>query len=149
MKRDRQIKVGVGMNYRIEAQSKRRIRIRLKRTQITEEEARILEYAFSGMPGVTKVTVYRPTGGCALEFDCGADEIRNRLDRFRFENVNLLAEEEKQRISVSEMKSRKLDEQLKTKLRLRILAETVADIAMPMPIQVGYHLWQLVTLKNL
>ena len=72
-----------------------------------------------------------------------------RLDRFRFENVNLLAEEEKQRISVSEMKSRKLDEQLKTKLRLRILAETVADIAMPMPIQVGYHLWQLVTLKNL
>ena len=95
------------------------------------------------------MTVYRPTGGCALEFDCGADEIRNRLDRFRFENVNLLAEEEKQRISVSEMKSRKLDEQLKTKLRLRILAETVADIAMPMPIQVGYHLWQLVTLKNL
>ena len=92
MKRDRQIKVGVGMNYRIEAQSKRRIRIRLKRTHITEEEARILEYAFSGMPGVTKVTVYRPTGGCALEFDCGADEIRNRLDRFRFENVNLLAE---------------------------------------------------------
>ena len=137
------------MNYHIEAQSKRRIRIRLKRTQITEEEARILEYAFSGMPGVTKVTVYRPTGGCALEFDCGADEIRNRLDRFRFENVNLLAEEEKQRISVSEMKSRKLDEQLKTRLRLRILAEMAADIALPMPVQVGYHIWQMITLKNL
>ena len=53
------------MNYRIEAQSKRRIRIRLKRTRITDEEARILEYAFSGMQGVTKVTVYRATGGCA------------------------------------------------------------------------------------
>ena len=47
------------------------------------------------------------------------------------------------------MKSRKLDEQLKTKLRLRILAEMAADIAMPMPVQVGYHLWQMITLKNL
>ena len=64
------------MNYRIEAQSKRRIRIRLKRTHITEEEARILEYAFSGMPGVTKVTVYRPTGGCARKaaYQCVGDE---------------------------------------------------------------------------
>ncbi len=137
------------MNYRIEAQSKRRIRVRLRSSKLTEEEARILEYAFSGMPGVTKVTVYRATGGCALEYDCEVGEIRRKLDQFRFENVEMLAKEEGQRISVSEMKSRKLDEQLKTKLRLRILAEMAADIAMPMPVQVGYHLWQMVTLKNL
>ena len=94
------------MNYRIEAQSKRRIRVRLRlrSSKLTEEEARILEYAFSGMPGVTKVTVYRATGGCALEYDCGVGEILRRLDRFRFENVE---------------------------------------------IQVGYHIWQMITLKNL
>ena len=137
------------MNYHIEAQSKRRIRIRLKRAKLTEEEAQILEYAFSGMPGVTKVTVYRATGGCALEYSCEADVILRKLDQFRFENVDLLAQEEKQRISAAEMKSRKLDEQLKTKLRLRILAETAADIALPMPVQIGYHLWQLITLKKL
>ncbi len=137
------------MNYHIEARSKRRIRIRLKRAILTEEEAQILEYAFSGMPGVTKVTVYRATGGCALEYSCEADAILRKLDQFRFENVDLLAREEEQRISVSEMKSRKLDEQLKTKLRLRILAETAADIALPMPVQIGYHLWQLITLKKL
>ena len=118
------------MKYRIEAQSKRRIRVRLRSFGLTEEEARILEYAF-------------------LEFDCGIDEILRRLDRFRFENVDMLAREEEKRISMSEMKSRKLDEQLKTKLRLRILAEMAADIAMPMPVQVGYHLWQMITLKNL
>ena len=106
------------MNYRIEAQSKRRIRVRLRNSKLSEEEARILEYAFSGMPGVTKVTVYRATGGCALEFDCGAEEILRRLDRFRFENVEMFAGEEQQRISAAEMKSRKLDEKLKTKLRL-------------------------------
>ena len=32
---------------------------------------------------------------------------------------------------------------------MRILVEMVADIAMPMPVQVGYHLWQMITLKNL
>ena len=100
------------MNYHIEAMSKRRIRIRMKRARLTEEEARILEYAFAGMPGVTKVTLYRATGGCALEYECEAEEILKKLDHFRFENVELLVEEEKQRISASEMKSRKLDFQL-------------------------------------
>ena len=137
------------MNYHIEAQSKRRIRIRLRNSKLTEEEARILEFVFSGMPGVTKVTVYRATGGCALEYDCGAEEILIRLDRFRFENVRMFAREEEQRISLKEMESRKLDEQLKTKLRLRILAEMVFDIVLPMPVQVGYHLWQMITLKKL
>ena len=137
------------MNYHIEAQSKRRIRIRLRNSKLTEEEARILEFVFSGMPGVTKVTVYRATGGCALEYDCGAEEILRRLDRFRFENVRMFAREEEQRISLKEMESRKLDEQLKTRLRLRILAEMVFDIALPMPVQVGYHLWQMITLKKL
>ena len=101
------------------------------------------------MPGVTKVTVYRATGGCALEYNCGVDEILGRLDRFRFENVQMLAREEEERISLNEMKSRKLDEKLKTKLRLRILAETVADLVMPMPVQLGYHIWQMITLKKL
>ena len=137
------------MNYRIEAQSKRRIRVRLRSTKLTEEEAQILKYAFSSMPGVTKVTVYQATGGCALEYNCGVDEILGRLDRFRFENVQMLAREEEERISLNEMKSRKLDEKLKTKLRLRILAETVADLVMPMPVQLGYHIWQMITLKRL
>ena len=137
------------MYYHIEAQSKRRIRVRLRSSKLTEEEARILEYAFSGMPGVTKVTVYRATGDCALEFNCRVDEILGRLDRFRFENVEAFAREEEKRISLKEMESRKLDEQLKAKLRLRILAETAADIALPMPVQIGYHLWQMITLKKL
>lgn len=137
------------MNYCIEAQSKRRIRVRLRGSKLTREEADILDYAFSGIPGVKKVTVYRETGCCALEFDCDVTEILKRLDRFRFENVDLLAEEEKKRITVAEVRDRKLDQQLKTKLRLRIVAETAADLFMPMPVQLAYHLWQLVTLKNL
>ena len=137
------------MNYRIEAKSNRRIRIRLRSSALTKEEADILKYAFGAMPGVTKVTVYMATGGCAIEYTCPVDEILERLDRFRFENVDMLAREEDLRISASEMKTRKLDQQLKRKLRLRILVETVADIALPMPVQIGYHVWQMITLRNL
>jgi hypothetical protein len=50
---------------------------------------------------------------------------------------------------MAEMKNRKLDQQLKQRLRLRILLETVADLALPMPVQIGYHVWQMITLKHL
>ena len=140
---------GDAMKYRIECQTRHRIRIRLFTTRLSAEETKILEYAFSGIPGVTGVTVYRPTAGCALEYDCSQDEILRRLDRFRFENVEMLAKEEDSRINAEEMRARKLDPKLKRRLRTRILLETVADLALPAPVQIGYHAWQMLTLKNL
>ncbi len=137
------------MNYQIMAQSKHRMRVRLRCTKLTKEEAQILTYAFSSIPGVRKVTVYQETGGCALEYGCPPEDILKRLDRFRFENVDLLVREEDKRISISEMKNRKLDQQLKNKLRMRVLLETVTDLALPMPVQLGYHVWQMITLKDL
>ena len=50
---------------------------------------------------------------------------------------------------LAEMKNRKLDQQLKNKLRMRVLLETVTDLALPMPVQLGYHVWQMITLKDL
>ena len=137
------------MKYRIECQTRHRIRIRLFTTRLSAEEAKILEYAFSGIPGVRSVTVYRASAGCALEYDCSRDEILRRLDRFRFENVEMLAKEEDSRINAEEMRARKLDPKLKRRLRTRILLETVADLALPAPVQIGYHAWQMLTLKNL
>lgn len=137
------------MKYRIEARSNRRIRIRLASGKLTKEEAGILKYAFAAIPGVNKVEVFCATGGVALEHDGAVEEILRRMDRFRFENVVMMAHEESTHISAAEMKNRKLDQDLKRKLRLRILVETVADIALPVPIQIGYHVWQMITLKDL
>ena len=136
------------MKYRIESENRTRIRIRLFTGKLSPEQAEILEYAFSAMEGVDRVTVYRETGGCALFFHCPKEEIIKRLDAFRFENVQMMAREELTRISASEMKNRKLDPALKRRLRMHILAETVFDIAMPMPLQVGYHIYQMITLKQ-
>ena len=96
------------------------------------------------------MTVYRATGCCSLEFDCKKMEILDQLNRFRLGNVKVLADgEENKRISVAEMKNRKLDQQLKNKLRLRIIMEAAADMVLPMPVQLAYHAWQVVTLRNL
>ncbi len=138
-----------GKKYRIEADAGHRIRIRLCVSRLTEEQAEILRCVFSGSSGVKKVTVYRNTAGCALEYSCSREAILAKLDQFRFENVRMMAEKEEMRISAEEMKNRKLAPALKRKLRLRILAETAADIALPMPVQLLYHTWQLITLKDL
>ena len=61
----------------------------------------------------------------------------------------MMAEEEKRSISAEEMKERKLDPGLKNRLRARILAEAVADALLPVPVQLGFHLYQMVTLRNL
>ena len=135
------------MKYRIVSETAHRMRLRLYRPSLSREEAAILEYAFSGIEGVSKVTIYRATAGCALEYTCPAEEILRRLDSFRFENVKVLTDQG--RISASEMRERKLDPALKRRLRMRVLAETVFDIVMPMPLQLGYHAYQMITLKDI
>ena len=65
-----------------------------------------------------------------------------------------MAEEEikaetKGRVSKEELKARKMDPNLKKKLRRRIILEAGADLILPAPVQLAYHLYQLVTLKEL
>ena len=65
-----------------------------------------------------------------------------------------MAEEEiksgaKGHVSREELKVRKMDPMLKKKLRRRIILEAGADLLMPVPVQMAYHLYQLVTLKEL
>lgn len=137
------------MKYSIAASSARRTRVRFYVPRLTDEDAELLEEVFSCIPGVNKVTVYQATCGCAFEHTCPREDILRRLDAFRFENVVMMTEKINPYISRDEMKERKLDPKLKNKLRMRIMAETLFDIAAPMPIQMGYHVWHLITLKEL
>ena len=63
--------------------------------------------------------------------------------------MELFASELDDRISREELKRRKLSPEVKNRLRRKVLIETAADLLMPAPLQVGYHIYQLVTLKNL
>ena len=140
------------MRYHIEAETRHRIRIRIGIRKLTDEQAQILQYAFSRAPGVTGVTTYKATGGCAITYNCDRSEIVRRLNTFNYDNVQMMAEKkavENARISSEEMKNRKLDPQLKRKLRTRILGEAIADALLPLPVQLAYHAYQMITLKEL
>jgi hypothetical protein len=53
------------------------------------------------------------------------------------------------KISLEEIKERRLTPDAKRRIREKIALETVADMVLPLPLQVGYHFFQLVTLKSL
>ena len=108
-----------------------------------------MQYAFCAIKGVESVTVYRATASCAFVYNGDRELILKKLDAFNFENVTLLAKEESTLISAEEVRSRKLDPALKSRLRMRVLLETIADLALPVPIQLGYHAWQMITLKDI
>ena len=91
------------------------------------------------------------SAGCAITFTGDRREIIRRLNCFNFDNVQMMAkkEEEHARISAEEMRKRKLDPELKRKLRMRILGEAIADTVLPLPVQLAYHAYQMVTLKEM
>ena len=85
------------MDYRIEAETKHRIRIRIGIRKLSEEQAKILKYAFSHAPGVSEVTVYKASAGCAIAYTGDRSEIIRRLNSFNFDNVQMMAERQDQR----------------------------------------------------
>ena len=114
------------MDYHIEAETKHRIRIKIGIRKLTQEQANILRYTFSHAPGVTDVTIYRATGGCAITYNGDRGEIIRRLNAFNYDNVQMMAEKK-------DIEN----------------AEAVADAVLPLPVQLAYHAYQMVTLKQL
>ncbi len=139
------------MRYRIEHLSQHRLRIRVQNGALTEYSREILDYALNGIPGVRKVIFYPATGGIGIAFDGPAEEVTRRLDRLRFDNVTMMAGqiEADPSIDMEELRQRRLSPELKSRLRRRILLESAADMLLPMPVQMGYHLYQLITLREI
>lgn len=138
------------MRYRIEHESAHRIRLRLYTGPLTDSQAQVLTYALSSIEEVTSVSVYQATGGIAVCYSHDRDLILGKLDSFQFENVTMLAEEmdKHPHIDEDEMRERKLSPQLKRKLRTRIVVEAAADMILPMPVQLAWHVYQFISLKD-
>ena len=137
------------MRYRIENETGKHLRIRLLSGKISNSEAEVLQYALLSSKVISEATVFRATGGVALPYTCGRDEILGRLERFQFANVERFAEDMEAGIGLEEVQRRKLTPELKRKLRTRMLIEMAADVVMPMHVQLAYHAYQLVTLRDI
>ena len=138
------------MRYQIMHRSAHRLRIRIPERTLTDSSQEVLEYALGAIPGVTKVDFYPATGGIGLHFDGDVTAITDRLDRMRFDNVEMMAREldADQSIGVEELRERKLSPRLKRRLRTRIALESAADLLLPAPVQMAYPVYQLVTLRE-
>lgn len=137
------------MKYQIRHASNHRIRVDLLQGKLTDSQADVLRYALSHIRNVTHVEIYQATGNVALTYQGERQPVLDKLDSLDYSNVTLFAKDLDTRIDTEELRQRKLTPELKAKLRTRILLETAADIFLPMPLQVGYHVYQLITLKGL
>lgn len=136
------------MQFRILNETNHRMRIRLYAGRISDYQEEILQFAFGAITGVKKVTVYHATGNIALEYTGNRNLILEKLKNFDYDNVTMMAEKLEEGIGMDEMMRRKLDPELKRRLRLRVVGETIADMVLPLPLQLGYHAYQLITLKD-
>lgn len=137
------------MKYLVKHYSNHRIRVDLLRGKLTDSQADVLRYALSQIKGVSRVDIYKETGRAALAYQGSGQLILDKLANLNFANVTMFAQDLDNRIDTQELRERRLTPELKAKLRTRILLETAADIFLPLPLQVGYHVYQLITLKGL
>ena len=137
------------MHYVIKNETAHRIRVRLPFCPLTGAQQEVLDFALGSMEEISRLTFYPSTGGLAIEYTHGREKILKRLATFHMENVPLMARTLPDHISLDEMKERRLDPAVKARLRLRIVAESAADMLLPAPMQLAYHIYQLITLKDI
>lgn len=138
------------MDFIIMHETSKYMRLRVRSGHLTSSEAEILKYVLENRRGVSHVKIYPASGGIAFSYEQGdREQIMQRLSALQFRNVKMFARELDGTINQEEIKRRKLSPEVKARLRRKMVVEAVADILMPMPVQVGYHVYQLVTLRDL
>lgn len=161
------------MNFTIEHQTPGAMRIRMEGKKPSERTAAAICAILSRTQGIRDVRIYPATRGLRISYSMDrADVIRilRELDPETIREVKQEMKAEKRElleklqniqdphlleaalqnhtVDSKELSTRKLDPELKRKMRQRILVEAGADLLLPAPVQLAYHAWQLVTLKS-
>ena len=140
------------MDFVIQHQTASYLRLHLRRGRFSAAEAEVLEYleyALSNLKGVSCIKLYPSSGGIAFSYKGDKESILRRLRELQFQNVKMFAKNLGDSIGSEEIARRKLSPAVKRKLRCKVIAEAAADLLLPAPVQLGYHVYQLVTLKDL
>ncbi len=135
------------MRYSIRHETANSIRLRLFSDMTAEDRKRDLKSALLEIDGIQKVTFYPATSGLRLEYSCGRQQLLESLDRL-CPSENMAEAETEAPITSEELERRKLHPEVKKKMRNEILAEAVADLILPMPVQFAYHVYQIAKLKS-
>ncbi|MCR5526910.1 MAG: hypothetical protein K6F39_05950 [Lachnospiraceae bacterium] len=138
------------MKFSVEHENRHRLRIKLKTDngKLNDRQCDIIKFALIHMKGVSEVKLLKNTSNVMIRYNRDKDYILQRLSAFNFDNVLLFEEDLELRISEDELHERKIDPELKKKMRRKIFLEAVADVILPTPLQLGYHAYQMITLKE-
>ena len=116
------------MKFQIKHEIKGRLRIHMKQSRMTFEQADILHYAIQKMDGVSSVKVYERTGDAVICFHCSRKELIDALSAFDYDRVNVPME-------VLQNSGRQLNAEFQEKLAGRILRRFFNKIFLPMPLR--------------
>lgn len=97
------------MEYTLEHMAKGRVRIRMKSSALSFDQADCIEYYLKRLPFVTSVKTYLRTGGVAITYLGNINSLLKKLDDFSYENVTVPER-------FGKHSSRKLNEEYKEKL---------------------------------
>lgn len=142
------------MRYIIKHEASKRLRIHITDmgNVIDDLYQEGLEYVLKRLPGVTKVSVFRNRADLAVTFRNHEfkEEFKAVLNGLDPEEIEKKGKEriEQMEVSYDEVKKRKLTPELKRKMRAKIALEAIADAFLPKPVQLAYHAYQFISLKE-
>ena len=146
-------KTSVGYTLMHEGRGNMRVRLHMKKIDAWQSD--LIKYDIKTVNGVSDVVIYESTAGVSIRYSCPREDIirkLNTLDPASLITVRNFLDENRdneEKLGLDEFRKRKLDVDLKRRMRLRVVTEAAADMILPTPVQALYHLYQLITLKNM
>lgn len=116
------------MKFQIKHEIKGRLRIHMKQSRMTFEQADTLHYAIQKMDGVSSVKVYERTGDAVICFHCSREELIDALSAFDYNRVSVPME-------VLQNSGRQLNAEFQEKLAGRIFRRFLNKLFLPMPLR--------------
>lgn len=116
------------MKFQIKHEIKGRLRIHMKQSRMTFEQADTLHYAIQKMDGVSSVKVYERTGDAVICFHCSREELIDALSAFDYNRVSVPME-------VLQNSGRQLNAEFQEKLAGRIFRRFLNKLFLPRPLR--------------
>ncbi len=146
-------KQSVGYTVMHEGRGNMRVRLHMKKIEAWQSD--LIKFDLKTVPGVSDVVIYESTAGVSIRYTCPRQAVINKLNSLDPASLITVREfldenrDNEEKLGLDEFRKRKLDADLKKRMRIRMVTEAAADMILPEPVQLAYHLYQLITLKNM
>lgn len=149
------------MQFQICHENDNSLRLRLERHHLSRCEEQILSDILSLHPQITGIQIYPATAGLRIFFKGSKAKLVESLEAIAYNNVLFLADglprsenfhvqllPSGKEILKELSKSKKMNPGLKKKIGKEIGLEAIADLILPTPLSLAFHVYQLLLLAK-